>query len=268
MADVDEAAGREGRNIRQGAAMFEVSDPYECQNCPLQDCPGLRPLESLQQAYMQSIKQGEFRFERGDTILEEDECTKHLFTILEGVAIRYRTLEDGRRQIVNLMFPGDLVGLQGAFEEELSHSVEVLLPARLCRFKRDDFVSLIKEHPRLGYDITWLAAKEETALEGHIVSLGQRSARERVAYLAVWLLDRALATGVAKKGNRLHLSITQAQIGDMLGLSLVHTNRTLRALDQDGLIQWSPREICVPDMEKASKLVGFERSKPSHRPFV
>lgn len=252
----------------RGVRVFEIAEPYACQECPLQDCPGLRPLDDAQLAYMQSVKEAEFSCERGDIVLKEGDETDHLFTVLDGVAIRYLELEDGRRQIINFMFPGDLIGLQGAFDEPLSHSVEAVLPLRLCRFRRSDFVHLIKEHPRLGFDITWLAAKEENALEGHIVSLGQRSARERVVYLAAWLLDRALATGIAREGNKLSMAITQSQIADMLGLSLVHTNRTIKSLDRDGLVEWSSREICVPDMAKAAKFASFERSETGHRPFV
>ncbi|WP_160608996.1 Crp/Fnr family transcriptional regulator [Qipengyuania gaetbuli] len=248
--------------------MFEVAKPYPCRECPLQHCPGLRPLEERQLDYIQTIKTGEYRFERGDTVLQEQESCDYLFTILEGVAIRFLTLDDGRRQIVNFMFPGDLIGLQGAFDDVVSHSVEAILPLRLCRFRRNDFVALIKEHPRLGYDITWLAAKEESALEGHLVSLGQRSARERVVFLAVWLLDRALATGIAREGNKFAMPITQSQIADMLGLSLVHTNRTIRALDRDGLVQWTSREICVPDMEKAAEFADFDLSEKTVRPFI
>ena len=110
--------------------MLDVAEPYKCQDCPLLDCRGLRPLEKDQREYMQTIKQGEKLFERGDTILREEEEVRHLYTVLDGVLIRYRSLEDGRRQIVNFMFPGDLVGLQGAFDEPSSHSVEVLIPAR------------------------------------------------------------------------------------------------------------------------------------------
>ena len=248
--------------------MFEVSDPYNCLDCPLQDCPGLRPLEDQQRAYMNEFKSGEVRCERGDIVLNEGDHARSLYTVLEGVLIRYLSLEDGRRQIVNFMFPGDLVGLQGAFDEPASHTVEALISARMCVFPRGDFTALIKEHPRLGYDITWLAAKEETELEGHIVSLGQRSAKERVVYLAAWLIDRALATGIADEGNSLSIPVTQSQIADMLGLSLVHTNRTIRALDREGMVQWSAREICVPDLEKAAEYSGFDRSSRSSRPFI
>lgn len=247
---------------------MDVAKPYDCMDCPLQECRGLRPLDESQRAYMNAIKQGERLYERGNPILREEEQARHLFTVLEGVLIRYRSLEDGRRQIVNFMFPGDLVGLQGAFDEPSSHSVEALTSARLCVFRRSDFVHLIKENPRLGYDVTWLAAKEETALEGHIVSLGQRNAKERVVFLAVWLLDRAISTGVAEEGNILQIPVTQSQISEMLGLSLVHTNRTIRALDRENLVQWNQREICVPDMEQASDFADFELSSKGQRPFI
>ena len=248
--------------------MFDVANPHECMKCPLLDCRGLRVLEKSQRSYMQTIKQKERRYERGDTVFAEGEEAMHVFTVLEGVMIRYRSLEDGRRQIVNFMFPGDLLGLQAAFDEPACHSVEALTVARLCVFNRNDFLHLIKENPELGYDVTWLAAKEETALEAHIVSLGQRSAKERLAFLAVWLLDRAIATGLAHDNNVLDIPVTQSQIADMLGLSLVHTNRTIRALDREELVKWGPRELCVPDMDRACEYAGFERSEKGKRPFI
>lgn len=248
--------------------MHSVPNPVPCTQCPLQDCSGLRKLDERQLAYMTEFKAGEVRLDRGEILIEQETETRHLYTVLEGVLMRYRTLEDGRRQIVNFMFPGDLAGLQGAFEEPASHTIETLLDSRLCVFKRGDFSQLVGQHPRLGYDLVWLAAKEERALEEHIVALGQRSARERLTYLAVWLLDRALATGVSASDNILHLSITQTQIADMLGLSLVHTNRTVRQLEREGLVIWKNREICVPDMEKACESAHFERSSQRPRPFI
>lgn len=248
--------------------MHEVVNPAACVRCPLQSCSGLRPLDDTQLAFMQQFKDGEVGLERGDVLIDEGANHSYLYTVLEGVLIRSRSLGDGRRQIVNFMFPGDLVGLQGAFDEPSSHAIEALLPARLCRFRRGDFVQLISTQPQLGYDITWLAAKEETALEGHIVSLGQRSARERVAYLAVWLLDRARATCLATDGRSVELPITQAQIADMLGLSLVHTNRTLRQLAREGLVEWKSREVIVPDIERAADFAHFETTDNGHRPFI
>ena len=238
-----------------------------CRECPLLGCDTFRPLSEDKLEYLESFKQGEAVFRKGEMIMSQGGKAPHLHTVLSGMLIRYRSLDDGRRQIVNFMFPGDLLGLQGAFDDDLSHSVEALIDARLCVFPRNDFHRLMGAHPRLGYDLVWLAAKEETALEGHLVSVGQRTARERVTYLAVWLLDRALATGVADNSNRLELPITQAQIADMLGLSLVHTNRTLKSLREEGLVDWAPGNLSVPDMEKACKFAQYTQID-SKRPFI
>lgn len=248
--------------------MHKVANPVPCRECPLADCPGLRPHRDEEIPHIERFKTGEVTLDRGEILIEQDVSRGGLFTLLDGVMMRYRSLEDGRRQIVNFMFPGDLIGLQGAFGEPASHSVEALLPARLCVFDHHRYYELIVAQPSLGYDITWLAAKEETALEEHIVALGRRSARERVAYMAVWLLQRARDTCMADSDNRLEVTITQNQIADMLGLSLVHTNRTIKGLERSGHVFWRQGAITVPDLDTAADVAHFNRSGERQRPFL
>ena len=238
-----------------------------CALCPLAACDGLRPLDPVQVAYMEGFKQGELSVDRGTQVLVQGQRSAHVFTLLEGVLIRYKLLEDGRRQIVNFMFPGDLIGLQAAMGEPLAHGVEALTEARLCVFARNRFAELVKSHPELSFDMIWLAAKEEAALEEHLVALGQRTARERIAYLAVFLVQRAKETGLTQ-GNSVALSVTQTQIADMLGLSLVHTNRTLQILRQSNLIRWNLNEIHIGDMDAAREFSRFDHSQDARRPYL
>lgn len=248
--------------------MINVANPVPCRQCPLGACPGIRPHRDEEIPHIQHFKTGEVRVERGEVVIEQDMTRGGLFTLLDGVMMRYRSLEDGRRQVVNFMFPGDLIGLQAAFGEPAAHSVEALLPSRLCVFDQGRYYDLIVAQPNLGYDITWLAAKEETALEEHLMALGRRSARERVAYLAVWLLQRARATCMADSHNRLDVTITQTQIADMLGLSLVHTNRTIKNLERSGIAVWRQNSITVPDIGAAAELAHFEGLGERQRPYI
>ena len=102
-----------------------------------------------------------------------------------------------------------------------------------------------------------------------MMALGQRNAREKVAYMAVWLHDRALASGIpVLHGQHLDLPITQAQIADMLGLSLVHTNRTLKALARDSLLFWTPGRITLPDRQRAVDFAQYEERSQQLRPFI
>jgi CRP-like cAMP-binding protein len=248
--------------------MITVASPVPCRQCPLVACAGLRPHPPEEIPYIQSFKTGEIALERGETLIEQDVTRGGLYTLLDGVMMRYRMLADGRRQIVNFMFPGDLIGLEAAFGEPASHSAEALRAARLCVFDYRRYYDLIVAQPSLGYDITWLAAKEETALEEHLVALGRRSARERVAYLAVWLLERARGTCMADNRNRLEVTITQAQIADMLGLSLVHTNRTIKALERQELVMWRQTSIEVPDLAAVADFAHWDEPKEKPRPYV
>lgn len=248
--------------------MINVAKPVQCRNCPLAARPGLRPHSPEEIPYLEEFKTGEVKVDRGEVLIEQDVTRGVLYIMLEGMMMRYRSLEDGRRQIVNFMFPGDLIGLQGAFGEPASHSVEALLPARLCSFDSGAYFQLVVAQPTLGYDITWLAAKEENALEEHLVALGRRSAKERVAYLALWLVQRAVATGTADAKNRLSVSITQTQIADMLGLSLVHTNRTIKSLERDGLVYWRQSAIEIPDMEALANFSHSDSTAQRLRPYL
>ena len=69
--------------------MHEVANPYSCENCPLQSRPGLRPLEPQQLAYMGEFKEGEIALEGGESLLEQGEEGSRLYTLIEGVLIRF-----------------------------------------------------------------------------------------------------------------------------------------------------------------------------------
>lgn len=240
----------------------------DCFSCPLRTLEGLCAPNEAQTRSIQAMKQGERALERGQTLYTQGARSGEMYTVLEGVLIRYRTLDDGRRQIVNFMFPGMLLGLQAAFDEPCGHSVEAIISSRVCVFDRADFQPLISEHPRLGFDVVWMAAKEETELEQHMVSLGKRNARERVAALAVWLLQRAIETGIAQGGNRVAIPLTQVQIADVTGLSVVHANRTLQSLRRDGIVDWKPNLLIVPDLARAMDFADADATGSRKNPFI
>jgi len=236
-----------------------VVNPGEvrCEMCPLISCEGLRQPPTDLRHWIAAFRQGEARYARGDQVFGQGSTPRYLYTVLSGVLMRTRLLEDGRRQVINFMFPGDFIGLQAALEGEMSHAVEAVTAVTLCVFARERFFDMAASQPRLSFDLTWLSAHEEAALEEHIVSLGQRNARERMAALAVFLVQRAIDTGLAPNGT-LTITVTQSQIADMLGLSLVHTNRTLQALRRLRLVDWTVNAISIPDMNAAREFAGID----------
>jgi CRP-like cAMP-binding protein len=238
-----------------------------CIECPLQSCSGLRPLTEAQIAFMMSFKQGELYVAKGGRMLSQGVVSPHLYTVLQGVLFRFKTMEDGRRQIVNFLFPGDMVGLQGAMEDPLQHSVEALTEARLCIFQRERFLELFAQHPRLGFDVAWLAARQEISLDEHLTSVGRRSARERIAYLALFLFLRGRATGLSGR-TYLNISLTQAQAADTIGLSVVHANKTLQALRKAAILEWTQDRIGIHDLHAAIESAKYDQPVESPWPFI
>jgi CRP-like cAMP-binding protein len=214
-----------------------------------------------------TFKTGELVAEAGATIVSEGSHSAHLYTLLSGWAFRYKTLPDGRRQILNYMLPGDLVGLQGSIMGEMEHSVEALSTSVLCVFQRNRLGELYRDHAGLGFDVTWLAAQEERMLDEHLLSLGRRSATERAAYLIAFLYQRATAVGFPSDQS-LFIPITQAHVADTLGLSIVHTNKTLRKLAERRLIRWLDRSCEVLDVDGLMTIADWDGLSARKRPLI
>ncbi|MDB5527599.1 MAG: Crp/Fnr family transcriptional regulator [Devosia sp.] len=238
-----------------------------CEECPLRAMPHFRAFEPAELKFISSFKAGELQAETGTTLLAEGAHSAHMYTLLSGWAFRYKTLPDGRRQILNYMLPGDLLGLQGSIIGEMEHSVEALSPVVLCVFQRDRLDELFRNHPGLGFDITWLASREERMLDDHLLSLGRRTAMERAAYLIAFLHQRAAAVGL--DGSRtLHIPISQSHVADTLGLSIVHTNKTLRKLADRKLIRWHDRACEVLDVDGLMQIAEWDGLPERKRPLI
>ena len=246
------------------------SDHYRvnCEQCPLRRLEQFREFTPKELAFVSSFKSGELHSSAGSSVMVEGARSAHLYTVLSGWGFRYKILEDGRRQILNYILPGDLVGLQGTLDGEMRHSVEALTSITLCVFDRDRIYELFSGYPSLGYDLTWIAAREESILDEHLLSIGRRSALERAAYLLAFLYTRADLTGAYTRQGTLTIPITQQHLADTLGLSIVHTNKTLRKLANRGLIRWIDRGCEVLDSSGLEKIAGWDPVSESNRPFI
>lgn len=216
---------------------------------------------------MERFKQGELRVDPGTTILMEGSNSPQLYTVLRGQGVRYKTLEDGRRQVINFLFPGDFTGLQAGLMGEMKHSVEARTPMTLCAFDRAELWQLFKEQPARAYDLTWIAAVEEHFLGETIATLGQRDAVQRVAWALLKIWQRLRAVGLERNGT-VPLPFRQQDLADALGLSLVHTNKTLARLRARQLCDWSERALRVLDAPGLAALGLVEAEPPERRPLM
>jgi len=239
-----------------------------CEKCPLRQFECLREFTAKELEFVSNFKSGELNVEAGTSILLQSTNSAHLYTVLSGWAFRYKTLPDGRRQILNYAIPSDLIGLQGSVNDEMQHSVEALTDVMLCVFPREKLWDLYTNYPTLAFDITWIAAREEQILDEGLTSVGRRTAMERLAYLLLTMFQRAEEVGLTK-GNSIQFPFTQQHVADTLGLSLVHTNKTLQRLHATKTMRWKERRFEILDREALAKLASYEPPQPrARRPFI
>jgi CRP-like cAMP-binding protein len=238
-----------------------------CEQCPLRKRPALREFTPEELAFVKEFKIDELRVDPGASFLRQGASSEHLYTVLSGWAFRYKMLDDGRRQILNYALPADMVGLQGTLMREMEHSVEALSPLVLCVFPRSKLYELYSHFPSLAFDITWMAAREEQLIDEHLVSLGRRTALERTAYLLLHLFVRAEEAGLTKAGT-IQFPLTQQHLADTLGMSLVHTNKTLKRLYASTAIRWKDRLFEIVDRTALAGIAGDDVGARRPRPFI
>jgi CRP-like cAMP-binding protein len=240
---------------------------YACKDCPLHKRNAFRSLSRAELDYVADFKKGELSVDKGATVLAEGTRNPHLYTVLEGWSFRYKLMSDGRRQIVNYAMPGDLIGLQGTLMGEMQHSVEALSPMLMCVFEREELMDLFRAHPDLAYDMIWMTAREETMLDENLLSVGRRNATERLAYLLAFIAERARDVGLFP-GGAMDIPITQQHLADTLGLSLVHTNKTLRKLARQKFLRWQNGGCELLDLEGLKRMARWDAAPAEPRPFL
>jgi CRP-like cAMP-binding protein len=200
---------------------------------------------------------------RGQDLVAQGAARSHGYLILNGWIARSKTLSDGRRQILSFLMPGDLTGAFTAVSERASSSLTALNAVTVVPFKPAALVATIAQAPRLGAALVWAATREQEILAEHLVSLGRRSARERVAHLFLELWSRLRVRGLDGQAQ-LQVPLTQHLIADTLGLSVVHVNRTVRQLAAEGLLSVKRESVTLLDIAHLHAVAGFDAAYLMH----
>lgn len=240
-----------------------------CRQCPLRTLPLFLAHTAEEVDLVQSLKRREVRVSAGETLIHEGQTDAPLYTLLDGWAFRFKTLRDGRRQILNFLLAGDFIGVQQNMGDPAAHGVITLTDAVFCVFQRDSLWELHRKSPSMGFNITWLTAHEESLVDDNLLSVGRRSAEERIATLLILLFKRAAALQADYGAAGVPFPLTQQHVADGLGLSLVHTNKTLRKLERRGLHRITAGRLHMGDMKALARLADlYGDGRPPPRPLV
>jgi CRP-like cAMP-binding protein len=193
---------------------------------------------------------------RRDLVVAGDEY-RNLCFVKNGYAIRYKLLRSGKRQILNVILPGDVIGFPVSFFDRSIYSVVAVsdLTYNICSL--DSFAQLCYEQPQFGLALSWLAAHEAAIYAEHIVDLGRRTPLERLAHFLLEIHARLLAVGRAENTS-FDLPFSQEVMADVLGLSVPHLNRMMQRLRAEQLIASRSRLVELTDMASLQTLAHYQ----------
>ena len=197
------------------------------------------------------------RLEQQSYIVREFDRAESSCVLLSGYAIRHKIVAGGRRQIVAIHMQGDLVDLQNSLLGRADHSVQMLTAGRVAVIPRREVARIAFERPNVGKALWIDTLVDASIFREWIANVGRRDARTRLAHL---LCEFALRLKVAGLGEQTdyELPMTQDQLADTTGMTSVHVNRTIRALEADGVIERrSARAVAIGDWKKLAEIGDF-----------
>lgn len=213
----------------------------------------------------------------GMQLARADEGRLRCSLILTGWAGRLRVLRDGRRQILTILLPGELVG---GWRDP--RPLEASLAMALTPVVTTDITPLYEAIERdpgrcqgLIRGLSILNRLEEANLLEQVVRLGQQTAYQRVGHWLLEMHERLCSAGAAK-GDSFPMPLTQELIGDLLGLSIVHVNRILQQLRKEGLLSLTRGYATLHDLDRLRSITDYvtpdtswiakldERRPPAH----
>lgn len=195
-------------------------------------------------------------FERGQDVVREGDRPGHSSLLISGTACRYTLVGDGRRQITAIHVTGDFVDLHSFPLKTMDHNVGALTRCRFAMVPHEALAQITERFPHLTR-LLWLSTLIDASINRQwIVAMGRRSAAGRMAHLVCELVYRLGLFGMADRSS-VPMALTQTDLSDALGLSLVHVNRTLRELKEEGIASWREGAITIHDWDRLVEVAEF-----------
>lgn len=228
-------------------------------SCIVRHFQHFRPLSESDADLLKTLEQDPVKYRKNATVWSEHEEETHFFTLKSGWACAFHNLEDGSRQILDIFVPGDIIGIREcAFRRRLV-SVVTLTEAELCPFPQDRLARVFAQSSTLAGLFFMISSADQAILLQRLINLGRRNALVKLSHFLVEICER-LKRACVELDQDFHLPLSQALLGDALGLSAVHVNRTVKILKEKQLIARGHGSVDVLDLNGLKKIANFDES--------
>jgi CRP-like cAMP-binding protein len=199
------------------------------------------------------------RFPADEVVIRSGEELNVSLMLLDGWMARSKDLESGERQVTELHIAGDFADLHSFTLKRLDHDIQTLTECTVAVVPHERIRDLVERYPHLGR-VYWFSTNVDAAIHRELaLSLGQRSAISRMAHLFCELYVRLDLVG-RTSGSGYQLPLTQRELSECLGLTVVHANRTLQELRRRGLVEFENRQLTIVDRPGLEGVAEFDSS--------
>jgi CRP/FNR family transcriptional regulator, anaerobic regulatory protein len=231
-----------------------------CAECSIRRLALFHGVPENELSWTQAYRSDQFTIKARKELYRETQHSDYMFTVYHGWFAIFKTLDNGKRQILRIALPGDMIGFQANLEAPMTNSAMSLTDAVVCAFPRRNMPELLRKNSNVAKRLTEINARDMSICQSRLLTIGQQSAIERIAFFCTELFFRIKAIYNNKDVNRINFPISQEDIGDATGLTKIHVNRTLRSLREQGLMEISSKTLTIHKVEEMCKLANFEPS--------
>ncbi|MCB1866891.1 MAG: Crp/Fnr family transcriptional regulator [Chromatiales bacterium] len=237
-------------------------NPTACTGCPVRALALFQGVAERDLDWTSRYREGQYQIAARETLFEEGGRGPLAFTLFSGWVMLSVSLASGKRQILRFVLPGDFLGFQADMSGPHIATATALTDVTVCAFQRDRLASLLRERVDLASRMATLSARDQFLCHQHLIGTGQKSARERIAFLMLELFHRVrivhdlVPMGV--KSDSIALPLSQEQIADAVGLTTVHVNRTLREMRESGLMEIRDHWLIIHDHDGLAAVAHFD----------
>lgn len=214
---------------------------------------GQRDVVALQSICAETASHG-----RGTNLVRQGDRQTVVHIVLKGWAARYKVLENGARQILSYVLPGDFCDARALFWGNADYGTATLTTCDVASIPVAQFRSFLARHPKVERALWAATLAEQAVAQEWLVNIANREAGARIAHLFCELAHRLEQRGLLEEDASCVLPLTQADLADSLGLTSVHVSRTLKRLKEEGLVAMERRLIRLLDPRRLSELSGFD----------
>jgi len=214
-------------------------------------------LTSEEVDYLETMQVNQATVGKGDEFIADGELLRATYLVRRGWVIRYKITPAGRRLIIGVSLPGDFIGLHLNFNHSSIYSAAALTTTSLALIEPVRILEIHRRFPVLASGLDWMTVRHANILSEHKVSLGARTAAQRILHFLLELWIRLEQVGLAD-AKGFELELTQEQIGDCMGLSTVHVNRSLSRLCKENLLKMEKGVVTFPEIARSTSFADFD----------